>query len=357
MLNKRNTNIEILRLLSMLAIIFHHFMLHNATPLEAIDNKFFFYFAKIFLLPIGKPAVLIFILITIWFSLEKQPDLKNAIKKIIKLNSIMVFYSVLIGILFLGQIQPDELPQHLVNMAFPLLTSLWWFPVTYSLLILFTPYFYEALIRQSNRELAFLAVISILLSGVFQYVPYFAIEAIKGNGLLELLGTFPLICLIKKNYSDISKKISFKTLAALNILGFLLIGIELFGCQNITNKVLNSLFVNLYNSSVYDPASISSMLIAFSTFIFTLKIKKQENVSLNQIAASSFSIYLITDHPNIRNLLWSNLFNLQALTKNSTPLLIQVLIISIAIAVTALIIDILIRRVIWNNAKYIFKSN
>lgn len=335
----------------MLAIITHHFMLHNATPLESINNNNFYYLAKILLLPIGKPAVLIFILITIWFSLEKQPDLKCAVKKIIKLNNIMIFYSLVIGAIFFGKVQTNELSQYLISAIFPLLTSLWWFPVTYSLIILFAPYFYSSLMRLSNNELVGLAAISILISGFLQYIPCFSIEAIKGNSLLEIVGLFPLICLIKKNYTNLNTRLSFRLLILINQFGFLIIGIEFLGCLYINNDFIKSLFENFYNSSIYDPASISSVLIAFSTFLFTLKLKIRTVHNLNQIAASSFSIYLLTDHPNMRKLLWTKLFTIQSLAKSTAPLIFQILVISISIAAAALIFDIVVRRTMWKIAK------
>ena len=59
----------------------------------------------------------------------------------------------------------------------------------------------------------------------------------------------------------------------------------------------------------YDMQSIFVLLISIFTFVVFLNIQMKPNKIINFIGSTTFGIYLIHDNRIIRNILWSNIFN------------------------------------------------
>lgn len=64
---KRNSSIELLRILSMFVILAHHFAVHNAFDYTLMDAGLSRLFVQLFLESGGKIGVIVFFTITAWF--------------------------------------------------------------------------------------------------------------------------------------------------------------------------------------------------------------------------------------------------------------------------------------------------
>lgn len=64
---KRNSSIELLRILSMFVILAHHFAVHNAFDYTLMDAGLSRLFVQLFLESGGKVGVIVFFTITAWF--------------------------------------------------------------------------------------------------------------------------------------------------------------------------------------------------------------------------------------------------------------------------------------------------
>lgn len=97
--NQRNTNLEILRIISMVLIILHHFVVHGMYGTDIVITNINTYIL-IFFAMFGKLSVVIFILISAYFMIET----KFTIRKLLVLGGEVYFYSFLflaIGIFIL----------------------------------------------------------------------------------------------------------------------------------------------------------------------------------------------------------------------------------------------------------------
>ncbi len=90
----RNSSIELLRVIAMLMILLHHFVVHNAFDVSRMPvslPKFIFYmlFASG-----GKIAVVIFFSISAWFLLDGDWSIRACWKRVWLLERELIFWSV-----------------------------------------------------------------------------------------------------------------------------------------------------------------------------------------------------------------------------------------------------------------------
>ena len=96
-INNRNSAVELLRIVAMIIIIFHHFAVHGVfTWNNELTIPHFWYN---FISSGGKIGINIFILISGYY-LIKDNEPKHFIKKLIKLWSQIIFYSVIFYLIF-----------------------------------------------------------------------------------------------------------------------------------------------------------------------------------------------------------------------------------------------------------------
>lgn len=119
-IKERVSNIEVLRIIAMLMIILHHYTVYGGTDkLYLLSNGYFF---NVFLLQIatlGELGVNVFVLILGYYSVKGS----FSIKKILKLEIQVVFYSV-IGYLLLGH---GFSIKEFIQNCMPVLFNKYWF--------------------------------------------------------------------------------------------------------------------------------------------------------------------------------------------------------------------------------------
>lgn len=144
----RNSNFELLRILSMLLIIAHHFAVHGVFSYGTDDlsmNRFWIQLLHMG----GKIGVNIFVLITGYFSVNAQ---KLSAKKILKFCGQLIFYSVLIYLIFAYFTDLPFSKREFLHSFFPLTYETWWFASTYFVLYLFSPYLNKLLCQLERKD-------------------------------------------------------------------------------------------------------------------------------------------------------------------------------------------------------------
>ena len=135
--NQRNTNLELLRIIAMLLIIAHHFVVQGirGNPFITTNpNTYVLYFLSMF----GKLGVVIFILITAYFMIES----KITLRKLLVLGGEVYFYSFIFLVIVLAFLRPSNISPALIGQSLlPLSHNGYWFVTCYFVLMLFSPFF------------------------------------------------------------------------------------------------------------------------------------------------------------------------------------------------------------------------
>lgn len=298
---ERTSNIELLRILMMLVIVAHHYIVNSGiTTYIASENaynifsKFNTYFAYLYGSG-GKIAINVFLLITGYYSCKK----KIKYKKIIFFILQVLFYRWIIYLIFyLSGYEAFSLKEFVkVCLEIPYLLGKG-FTSSYIVLFLLIPYLNLFIENISKKDLQ--KLIGLLLI-VFSIVP-----SISFNTFFEYIGWYVTVYFIGSY-------------------------IRLYPCEYMTNKNKISLFcvitvlaswisivILIYMSCkfnrhlpiywfVMDSNKIMAILTATSLFILFLNIDIGSKKIINIIASSTFGVLLIhANSDTMRRWLWQD---------------------------------------------------
>jgi hypothetical protein len=281
----RNSNFELLRIVLITMVICLHYLGHGGAldALRPTDSNFY----PAFLIEcLSIVAVNGFILITGYY------QVKFKWKKVFGIWSQVFFYSVVISAIFwVAKIEPITIKE-LVKTFFPLITGRWWFITVYVTLYLLSPFINLALNNMDKKVYERLMIILLVL---FVILPSLNYTYFKDNGysIQNFLFLYCAGAYIRKY--DIPKlNYTIVYFASCLSLLFAIVIFEIFGIESRYRLLsYNFIFVEI---------------AAISLFRFFKNIKIQSK-KINQIAATTFGIYLISDHPYIRNILYTEVLH------------------------------------------------
>lgn len=164
--SKRKSNFELLRIVCMFMIVFHHFAVHSAFNTQIVNiNTLWIFFVRMG----GKIGVNIFILISAYFLINK--DEFKIQKHIIKLWTQIVFYSIIIYIVFYVLLLNNKIEfWELLKNCMPIINSKYPFATAYFLLYIFHP-FINKMLNNINQEQHKKMIMILFIIGVI--VPFF----------------------------------------------------------------------------------------------------------------------------------------------------------------------------------------
>ena len=322
MSNRRNSSIELLRIIAMLMIILGHLAGHGVLQMAqenvgslwiggGLLNKLF----SIFLLPGGRIGVGIFFLITGYFQIEKNDA------KILKVVSVTLFYGFFIGIvgIIVGGISLGSIVRGLM----PLSTSTWWYVSTYIVLMIASPWI-NGKFNQLNRSKKIITLILCwLLAYLLPYILSATYYSITRCLLFYLLGAY-----IKTEIDVLSlskHKILFSAICVISWLAYIPCGYYFYQYQ--LNKTITGIIVDgcIYNGLIVPICSTS-------IFCIFVCLKEFNNTAINKIASTTFGIYLLHDN-YLRSWLWNLVIKVPQLYQNPLfPLLALIMVMLIFVA-------------------------
>ena len=291
--NKRSSNFELLRILAMLMIVFHHFSFFGGYVFDRIALNTVW--AELLLVG-GKIAVNIYILISGYFLIDSQGV---SVKKVLKLAGQILFYSLVIDVLAIAVGVEGFSVKGLVKGCFPITYERWWFAGAYFVLYLLSPYinlFLRKLDKQTYRKL--LVTLFILWS----VIPSVFGPLYQSNNLLWFVSLYAAAAYVRLHgvgerpaafWLGIGAGIALLAFAAVLLL-----------------DILGLRYAGLSGQAMYVFAMQRLPAAACAWFAF-LGFRAMDLGccrAVNVVASASFGVYLIHEHPVIRRLLWGELF-------------------------------------------------
>ena len=284
--NKKDGRFEILRIFSMILIIFHHYGCFKL--LNNFGGKYSL--VDIFLFSGGKLGVALFIMITGYFMIDQ----KIKMKKLFYLEGKVLFYTIaLSGIIsfFPGEnLEAEEL----ILTFFPNYRQVYWFFSSYFLLYLITPILNKLISKFCFKTYFYFLLIGLVFLMIFPVI-------FKNGGRLVntfYLGYYYCLGAFFKVYYKSYNKPKFYLIGG--IITYL--SIVIFSFTFNQNRVS-------YYTSFSDINSIFVVLCSIFVFLFFLCQKKFScNKFLLLCGNSTFGVYLFHEHFLVKELLWNFLF-------------------------------------------------
>ncbi|EFZ34288.1 acyltransferase [Ligilactobacillus ruminis] len=337
---KRQSNLELLRIISMLMIILHHFAVHGKFGYLTYNQdkiqveKHLLYFQSL-----GKIGVAIFVIIGAYFLVGKT--FKSS--RIINLLVLDLFYSTVIYFVFIFLKLP--FPDALKNENLFLTTvrvSSYWFVLSYMFILLAMPALNIVIHHFSKRQLEYtIAVLGLFWTILPKLSVHFLGEldfytwALRPSDGIMFIFLYIIAAYIRLHPNKFSGSFLFNLIAT--IIGFIIMYLSIIipiHCNPEKNFPLSQAMMDLHS-----PLVIFLAIVIFNTF---KNINIGSNKFINYISSSTFAVYLIHDNSLVRPLLW-NFFDD---TKHTDDILIFGLKTAVLILVTCLLIDI-VRRLLF----------
>lgn len=301
----RQSGIELLRIIAIFQIIFLHVCdygkMHSASLSAGDLDGFLVEFVWSFC----RAPVDIFIMITGYFMITSQFDIKKTTKRAGTTYGAMIFYSVAISLAYFI-LNPDKVSAvSIAKTIFPLTSKTWYFLSNYIIILLISPFINKMLTTLTKKQyLYFLGVIFAVMSvwstlaGIDGLNDIFKISKIVDPYYGKSLGGF-LLCYFIGGYLRLFvpqvKNDNQKTNAKIRyMISFALLCITDLGLKY-TFEQYSKVF-GMFNNPLVLLEGVC-LILFFRDFKFTSK-------TVNTIAGTTLGIYAIHEHPYVRDWLW-----------------------------------------------------
>ena len=293
----RASNIELLRIISMILIIMHHFSVHGCFPFTP-DLTFNKVFLQVFGLG-GKAGVVAFVMITGYFMVSSSFKLH----KFVKLVGQIWFYSIAMLGVAMG-LGLDTVTSRNMILALLPIGAMSWFAQNFLVLYLLTPIINRVLRWLQRKYYVMLLVVSTVIwfliptaLNLWPNVPHttFGFKHIFSFVIFYSMGAY-----IKLYGSHITKKIGI-IFSAIGFVGAFL-GDILVDVLAMTNPVyMKQIFYFTQNDYGF-----FQLLLGIGLFIIFLKAKITYRPWINVVASTTFGIYLLHDNKLFLHYMWDN---------------------------------------------------
>ena len=298
----RQTGPEVLRIIAMLLIVFHHFALHGGIDYTTFSlNNAYLNIVEFG----GKIGVNVFVIITGYFSCTS----KFSFQKIFKLLFAVEFYSLTLMIVSLFTGAQEFRVMLFVKGVFPLLFDGYWFVTIYIILYVLSPFLNAGIGKLRKTHLSFIIVFLLMLYcilpntiGRLKPISSFEYSIVIWFVTMYLIGGY------FRHYGFPLIKHTTIALVLLIMSVFIMFGartLQLYLDTDYSGKIAE--FIKAF--AEYNPNSIMSLVISILMFCVFLPIKFRGNKLFFSISKATFGVYLIHDNPLFNKYMWENIIH------------------------------------------------
>lgn len=336
----RQSGIELLRIIAVTLITAHHLVVHSGYPLfsEPISVRRLFF--QMCYMPFGKIGITLFLLISLWFLVDREQTVKKSCRRIWLLERELLFWSFVgLAVQYLDNPQSIDADAWL-NAIFPITRNEWWYTTSYAILLLLLPFLLVSLQKIGRQIHKRFCIVLLGLWGVMNLVPGASLDI-----YINVIG-FVYVTILFTYYKWYMTPISNKCAVLLTVIG----GLIIFGWNLILSLIWqicdadpNRLWI--YISPVQKEWSLPVLIISFGVFILFTRLRFSSRI-VNRCAQSAFAVYLITEQHYFRDdILWRHV-TLEPIYHSRYAIAIA-LIVVIGIVAMAILLDFVRQFLFW----------
>ncbi len=299
--NQRNYGIDALKSLAMFMVVILHLLGHGGLLGAAADNSF--NGQVLWLIEIGAYGAVNIFAITTGYLMVNH---KFRADRIINMWLQVIFYALIINLIFAIVLPGSVGTKQWIKSLCPVFSNLWWYFSCYIVLSLFIPFINIMLNAIKKRQtIVLIAIIFIVFSTIPTLIPVDSTGINGGYSVMWLACMYIIGAVIKKyDFGDKYKKrwclLTYAVLVFAVWISRIVIAFitkMVFGREILVNVFVNYLSPFVVISSI-------SLLLFFKKIQFSQVLCK----ILKFISPLSFAVYIIHEHPMIREHLISDKF-------------------------------------------------
>lgn len=324
---KRNSNIELLRIISMLMVLVLHCLAWGgALDYNSGINLCVYWWME----ALSIIAVDVFVLISSYFLIEVKFKAKNVFK--VAVGGVWI-YSVLFTFIAMKIDTQAITITALIKACVPILTKKYWFVNSYVLMYIVSPYLNKLIHSLSKKQFSiltgYLLIFFSIRSTIFPMT--WSQDDTAGMGIIGFVMLYCIGAWIRLYYKRNGRIL--KWLCIYLGMSFLLVvskvGIIMIGADSLSTKFY----------SYASPLVIMEAVSLFLVFLNKNPMKQGFSNSVNKIAKHSFSVYII--HFSMLNVLFTKIFCINNYLDNVVTGILEVVLSVIIIYAVCTVIDII----------------
>lgn len=305
MSKERSSNLELMRIISMLFIVLGHVFLFG--KLLEVENKhlllIYYFFEFILIVHVNS-----YVLVTGYF----QSNSTFKVKKIWDIISSSWFYRVVIMLIFLLLGITSIGKEQIIKDLLPITIDNYWFIKVYIVLYLFSPFINKLIHHLKKEEFKKLVLLGFIIFCITPYITNSMFFENSGYTLYNFIYLYFLGAYLKKyplEKNKFFKKIGHKNYRNLMfiifftcvILNFLLFYIAkyIFSTDNSITNYLCQIILN--NSIAYSNPIIMIQTVAYFQIFLTFKFSSK---IVNKISSLTLGVYFIHENNYVRDKLY-----------------------------------------------------
>lgn len=282
----RQSNIELLRILCMFLIVLGHATTHGYDIAELPNSANGL--ISIAMTQGARIAVDVFVIINGYFTMAESIKWK----KVWNLYAQIWFYSVII-FWVVTYLTMDFSWRQMLNAILPIYSSQYWFATCYILLMLVSPFLNIMINGLEKRQHEILLIIIIISMSVLPtFLPH--INPSYFNNFIWFIALYLIGAYLRKYEPKFV--IHIKWWHGVSFLGMIMLGsVSLFSVgYDIAYLRHNSIYL------LAEPNKLTAIICAIAIFVGFKNLNMAHHNIINTVSALVFAVYLITDHPTIR---------------------------------------------------------
>lgn len=296
----RNANLDLLRIVSMLLIVFLHSIDHSGVLESAENCGTIMYFYVRFTYALCQVCVNIYIMLSGYFMITS----KFRLHKLVTLWMEAVFYSFVLKLVFMVTGQDPFSPVSLVSCLFPILTGRYWFLTIYVGMYLISPFLNILIHAMDRKKHALLNICLFTIMSVWSSLhPAFAgMNSGGGWGLAWFVVMYLAAAWLRLYYVPNNKP--FRYLALFIALPIFMAATQtVLGWANIPGaKILAAIAAHWFR---YDSAPVYIMTMCLFIGFLNVSIRsKNLSTVIVSVAPLTLGVYLIHAHANVSPWSW-----------------------------------------------------
>ena len=327
----RSSNLELLRIVSMILIVLHHYAYNNFTFTSDITlNKLII---QILLIG-GKIGVNCFILITGYFMINS----KFKIKKLLKILLQVLTYSItflIFAIIFSMQLDIKMI----VKSLLPIIYSQYWFITVYVIIYVFSNYINDFINVLNEKRLIKLILLLILMQVI---IPTFTITDFEFSNVIWFMTLYIIGAYIRKFPNKWIDNIKINKI--ITVLSIMIVAFSIIVLNILAQKIQAISQFTTYFTSMN---SIFIVMASVSLFLVFRNMKIKNSNFINNIATTMFGVYLIHTNIFMREFIWIDIFKVNTyLNANTFALILNIILSVTAVFIVCIVIDLIRQKLI-----------
>ncbi len=184
----RRSNFELLRIIAMVFICLYHYTV-DLFKYTVHSGDFVYKITAGTYIPFGEVGVVLFVLITGYFMIDKKFNIKRFLKII--LDTFFYSYSILIIVLVFTHIPVTKI--QIYRSLFPMAEGIYWFITTYLMLYILIPVLNKIFNSLNKKQIEFYLLIFLTLQSLiptFTYKIHFAGSSLSLMIIMYFIGAY-----------------------------------------------------------------------------------------------------------------------------------------------------------------------